>query len=387
MPDNQPEEQKPDSGADAQRSDPSAGDEAENPKPKDPVRRTTRIVLGVCILIFIWYVFADRFTPFTDQARINSVFVPIEPRVSGYLTEINVRLHSIVYKGDLLFQIDKRPYELAVRSAEANLDRTSLRVGARAATVKSASASVGVARAQLDRSQRRFNRTQRILENDPGALSGADKDRSETGLAQAVEGLAAAEANLEKAKEQLGEVGPNNPDLRAAIVALENAQLDLAFTTLHAPDKGVIESFSVDLGYYAQPGEPLATFISNHDVWLQADMRENNISHIKAGDEAEFTLDVAPGRILTGTVRSVGFGITPEGAQSGGALPTVTSAQGWLRDPQRFPVIIDVDPEDVVGLLRVGGQADVVIYTGSNIILNPIAWLRIRLVSLLSYVR
>ena len=56
-------------------------------------------------------------------------------------------------------------------------------------------------------------------------------------------------------------------------------------------------------------------------------------------------------------------------------------------DPQRFPVIIDMNAEDVTGLLRVGGQADVVVYTSGNILLNPIAWLRIRLVSLLSYVR
>ena len=68
----------------------------ESKKKVDPVRRITRIVLTVCISIFIWYLFADRFAPYTDQARIKTLVVPLVPRVSGHLTEVKVRLHSIV---------------------------------------------------------------------------------------------------------------------------------------------------------------------------------------------------------------------------------------------------------------------------------------------------
>ncbi len=363
----------------------SAGDTA-TPK-KDPIRRITGIVLGVCLVILTWYITADRLAPYTDQAKIVGLVVPVVPRVSGYLTDVNVRLHSVVDENDVLFQIDKRPFELAVKNAEANFDRAAQQVGARTATVKSAMASVGVARAQLDRAQRNFDRTQQVLENNPGALSQADRDRSETGLAQAVERVASAEANLEKAQEQLGAVGPDNPDLRAAMVALEQAQLDLAFTTLYAPSRGVIESFNVDVGHYAAAGQPLATFITIHDVWIQADMRENNIANIKPGARAEFVLDVAPGRVFSGTVRSVGFGVGSQGGTSRGELQTVSSSQGWLRDPQRFPVIIEIEPGEAAGLLRVGGQADVIVYTGNHHILNAIGWVNLRIRGLLSYVR
>jgi multidrug resistance efflux pump len=354
---------------------------------KDPIRRITAIVLGICLVIMIWYITADRLAPYTDQAKVVALVVPVVPRVSGYLTEVNVRLHSVVNKNDVLFQIDARPFELAVRAAEANFDRAAQQVGARSATVKSAVASVGVARAQLDRAQRNFDRTQQVLESNPGALSQADRDRSETGLAQAVERVASAEANLEKAQEQLGEVGPDNPDLRAAIVALEQVQLDLAFTKLYAPTRGAIESFNVDVGHYAQSGQPLATFISTHDVWIQADMRENNIANIKPGYRVEFVLDVAPGRVFKGTVRSVGFGVGSQGGTSRGELQTVTSSQGWLRDPQRFPVIIGIDPGEAQGLLRAGGQADVIVYTGNHHLLNAIGWVNLRIRGLLSYVR
>jgi multidrug resistance efflux pump len=364
---------------------PDAPDKA--PAKQDPIRRVTRIVLMVCAVVFVWYVFADRYTPYTDLARVNALTLPIVPRVSGYLTEVNVRLHSVVDGGEVLFQIDRRPYELAVQSAEANLDNTAQQVGALTATVKSAAGRVGVARAQLDRAQRSYNRTQAVLEKNPGALSQADRDRTETSLAQAVERLSSAEADLDKAKQQLGITGDQNPQLRAAVAALEQAQLDLAFTTLYAPTRGAIESFNVDVGYYASAAQPLATFVSTTDVWIQANMRENNISRVEIGDPVEFVLDVAPGRVFRGTVRSIGFGVSTKNGTNRGALPTVQGSQGWLRDPQRFPVIVAFDPATARGLLRAGGQADVIIYTGRNPILNLIGKLQLRVRSLLSYVR
>ena len=356
-------------------------------KKADPISRITKIVLAVCLIIFIWYLFADRFTPYTDQARIKTLVVPLVPRVSGYLTEVDIRLHSVVSDGQLLFQIDKRPFELAVSKAEADLENVAQQVGALTATVKSERGRLGVAKAQLDRAQRNYDRTQRVLEKNPGALSQADKDRTETSLAQAVEKLTSAEADLDKAKQQLGTSGEDNAQLRAAIVTLEQAQLDLAFATINAPSQGVIESFNVDVGHYAQAGQPLATFISTHDVWIQADMRENNIANIKKGDEVEFGLDIAPGKIFNGTVRSIGYGVSTGENDNRGTLPTVSSSQEWLRDPQRFPVVIKIDNEEAYSLIRSGGQADVIIYASDSSILNFIGWFQIRISSWLSYVR
>ena len=97
--------------------------------------------------------------------------------------------------------------------------------------------------------------------------------------------------------------------------------------------------------------------------------------------------DVAPGRIFRGTVSSVGYGVDQSGGASPGALPTVEGASGWLRDPLRFPVVVRFDVVSPQGLLWGGGQVDVIVYTGNNFILNGIGKLRIRLSSLLSYVR
>ena len=107
---------------------------------------------------------------------------------------------------------------------------------------------------------------------------------------------------------------------------------------------------------------------------------------IGVGDEVEFILDIAPGRVFTGKVRSMGFGVSTNETNKGG-LPTISQKKGWLQDPQRYPVIITSDEKDIIDLYRLGGQVDVVVYTGNNSLLNSLAALKIRLMSYLSFVR
>ena len=104
------------------------------------------------------------------------------------------------------------------------------------------------------------------------------------------------------------------------------------------------------------------------------------------GNEVEFILDIAPGRVFKGKIRSMGFGVATNETNKGG-LPTISQKKGWLQDPQRFPVIISSNEKDALDLYRLGGQVDVVVYTGDNFILNSIAAFKIRLMSNLSYVR
>jgi len=364
--------------------------ENENVEEKDQkssIKKVTFIVLLISFVFFIWYVLSDRHTPYTDQARIKGLITPVTARVSGNITEINVKLHSKVKAGDIIFQLDKRPFEIAIAQAEANIDNTTQSVAASSASVKSSAGKLGVAKAQLDRAQRNWNRVEKVMLENEGALSESDKDQSETALLKAIEQVASAEASLERAKQSLGDSGPDNPKIRTAIKKLEQAQLDLAFSTIIASTDGIIESFDIDLGYYASAGQPLTTLISKSDVWIQANMKENNLSLMQLDDDVEFTFDIAPGKVFHGKVRSIGYGVFIDQTNKGG-LPDIQTKNGWLQDPQRFPVIISIENnEDYKNLIRLGGQVDVVVYTGNSFILNSIASFRIRFMSWLSYVR
>ena len=362
-------------------------DKKDAERKSNPVRLITFIVLFISVLFFIWYVLSDRYTPYTDQARINGLMVPIVSGVSGNITQINIKLHSKVKSGDTLFQIDRRPFQLAVEKAEANLDKTAQGVSAQTASVKSAVGRLGVAKAQLDRAQRNWDRVQKVMQENPGALSQSDRDQAETSYMQAVEHVTSAEADLERTQQSLGVSGPSNPEFIAALKALEQAQLDLAYTTIIATAEGYIESFSIDLGYYAATGQPLATIVSARDFWIEADMKENNISLMKPGNEVEFSLDVCPGRIFNGKLKSIGFGVST-GNTNRGDLPEVKGTSGWLRDPQRFPVIISFNPGDFPDQVRLGGQVDVLVFTGDKKgFLEFLGRMRLRLISWMSYVR
>ena len=364
------------------------GDEntAAPPKEYDPVRRVTRIVLTICILLFSWHLVSDRFTPSTDQARIKGFVVPIAPKVSGNIKKINVDINQLVQKDDVLFKIDPQDYEIAVQAAQANLDNTGQQLGVETAAIQAAVEHVGDNNAAYIKTQKDYERLRRIAKIDEGAVSKALLDSAESAMAQAKSRLGVAKANLEKARQQLGKTGQDNPKLRAAVIALEKARLDLSRTTVYAPSRGYISNLQVDIGHYAKAGSPLMTFISDGAIWIQADMRENSIGNIKKDNPVDIVLDMAPGKIFKGRVVNMGVGVDKGQSGSLGALPTLKGAGGWLRDAQRFPVIIRFTDDEAKGLRFVGGQADVMIYTGNNFILNGLGWLWIKLLSILSYV-
>jgi multidrug resistance efflux pump len=365
-------------------AEPESDDLESTESDSDPTRRLTSIVLCVCVLLFCWYVIGDRFTPYTDQARVDGYIIPITPEVSGTVVAVNVDINEIVSAGDILVQIDPRQYELAVAEAEAALERAGQEIGAGTADVASAQARLADAKAQL--ATERVQAARRIFLEKEGAASKAEADRARAMLSRAEANVATAEAGLAKAREQLGAEGQENAMIRASLATLEKARLDLADTAIRAPSLGGVTNLQVDVGHYAIAGQPLMTFVSANDVWVVANLRENSIGNVKPGDRAEILLDVAPGKVFEGRVASIGYGVETHSAGTLGDLPTIASSSNWLRDAQRFPVVIRFADDSARGLRRAGGQADVTIYTGDHAILNALGWLWMRLVSVLSYV-
>jgi multidrug resistance efflux pump len=368
-------------------AEPSAEeDRPQQTRQKDPVRRWTVIILVICAALTVWYVIGDRLTPSTSQARVEAYVVPIAPEVSGTVSAVDVSNNLFVEAGERLLQIDISRYALTRDSAEAELLATQQELDAAFAGLVSAEANLKSARADLERDRRNFERLQNIFEEDPGAVSKRRLDGAVATLEGAKARVESAEAELTKARLQLGPRPEENPRLLAARAALEQASINLDRTTIVAPGRGLVTDVRVDAGNYAQAGAPLMTFVAIHDVWIQADMTENNLGNLKSGDDVEIVLDVRPGRVFKGRVRSVGFGVST-GNDSLGTLPTIENQQNWLRDAQRFPVIIDLDEtalEKGIGI-RVGSQASVIVYTGAHPLMNTLGRLYIRLLSYFSY--
>jgi multidrug resistance efflux pump len=360
---------------------------SETPAPRDPVRRWTLIVLGACAVLMIYYLIADRVTPYTTQARVHAFVVPIAAEVSGTVTEVPISSNQVVSAGELLFQVDRERYELAVETAEVNLQTARQATGASTANVDAAAAQVASARAALVRSEQDAVRLRRIKDEDPGAISDRRIEQAEASLAVTRSQLAAAEAGLERARQDLGETGDQNSRILQAQTALSQARLDLTRTAVVAPDDGIVTDVRIERGNFAAAGTPLMTFLATDDIWIQADFTENNLGNIKRGDTVEIVFDALPGKVVSGTVRTTGFGVAVDTAPLG-SLPTIDNDRQWLRDAQRFSVQVDFqlpDARDRLGM-RVGAQASVMVYTGGNWVFNSLAWLKMRLVSLFTYV-
>jgi multidrug resistance efflux pump len=351
---------------------------------RDPVKPFTWLVFGLIVLLALWYFFADRYAPWTDQARVQAWVVPIAPKVSGKVVKVNVVKDQVVEPGDLLIEIDPREYELAVEQAEADLEVAGQNMGANTEQVAVAEASLSEARTQLALVEAQAERYLALAEK--GVTSKADADSARAEVAKAESRVASAIAELQQAKEQLGAEGNDNAAVRSALAALETARIDLAETRIFAPTGGGVTNLKIQKGYYANAGSPIMTFVSDQDVWIQANFRENSLAHIDPGDPVEIALDMAPGRIFKGQVFSRGFAVSQDNDTAAGQAANVKSETGWLRDAQRFPVIINFDDDSARGYRLVGGQADVQVYAGDHSILNALGWLWIRLMSGLSFV-
>lgn len=353
---------------------------------KDPVQRMTRIVLYIAISFFVLYLVTDRLAPWTDQARVQTYVVPIVPQVSGKVIDINVVKDHIVQAGEVLFKIDPSDYQLALEIAESELEIAGQEIGANTAVVTTSQAKLIEAQINLE-----YIKTQskRIFELEKQkVLAVSDGDKARAAIKQAISQVDSARAELEKSKQQLGEKGNNNPKIRAAIAALKKAQIDLSRTTVIAPTNGGITNLVISEGQYASVGSPLMTFVDFDTVWVSADFRENSIANIKIGDNVELALDVAPGKIFKGFINSIGFAVDDPSTGGAGQLVTIKGKTGWLRDAQRFPVTIKFyENNHPKGLLRLGGQVDVQVYTqASNFVINTFSWIWIRVLSWLSYV-
>jgi len=355
-------------------------------KPADPVRRWTFILLTIAALLLVWYLVADRFAPYTSQARVHALVVPIAPEVSGTIISVDVTNNQKVTAGQVLFKIDPERYQLAVQAAQADLQTARQSMGASTANVDAAMASLASAQASLVRTQKDTLRFRRIKTEDPGAISERRIESAEASLAAAQAQVDSAKANVEKARQSLGKTGEQNSQILQAQSAVAQATLNLERTVVRAPEDGVVTDVRLNNGNFANASAPQMTFIAVDNIWIQADLTENNLGHIRPGNKVRIVFDALPGHVLSGNVRELGFGVAVDSAPLG-SLPTIQNDNSWLRAAQRYPVLIDFElPAGQKTMpLRVGSQASLTVLTGDNPIINALAGFQIWLNSILTY--
>jgi multidrug resistance efflux pump len=357
--------------------------------PANPMRKIILIALGLLLLLFAYHVLSDRYTPYSSQARVETFLTQVAPEVAGDVLEVGVKDNSAVRKGQLLFRIDPEPYQVAIRSAEANLS-----VALQAADVSVA--DIAAAQAQLRKQSVDLAASRElggIVTDLVGqhALAETQGIRARAEVAKTQADVTRAAADLRKARANLGAPGMRNPKVRQALAALDQARLDLRNTEVRSPADGIVTNLRLAPGQYVAPGQPLLSFLESGPRWISADLRENQLGNVRPGQDVTIALDILPGKLFRGRVHSVGWGVSQGDEAPTGQLSAMPADAGWLRDPQRFPVRILVLPDEAkeagIDLGRSGAQANVLIFTSDKSLLNPIGKLWIKIVALLSYLQ
>ncbi|HET6555272.1 MAG TPA: HlyD family secretion protein [Dyella sp.] len=369
-------------------SDASSPSSATQATPEaEPSGKAVKWVLILIGLSLLWYLLADRFTPYTQQARVQAFVIPVAAEVSGRVTRVLVHNNEEVKAGDVLFEVDPEQYRIAADRARADLETTRRQVGASTAGIDSASASLRAAIANEVKARQDSDRLERLYREDQGTISLRRLEVARATHEQAISQVSAALAEVERAKETQGGGEADNAQLRSAAAALEKARLDLANVRVRARSAGLITDLRTDIGQFTAAGTPVMTLIANHDVWVSADMTENNLGHLQPGTPVSIALDSRPGELFQGRVRSIGQGVSVGQSAPPGGLPTVQNSRDWLRPAQRFPVIVEFAPGESIPArdVRVGGQAEVMAFPTQGNPLNPLGRGFLRVMSWLSY--
>ncbi len=342
----------PDSGTDQRKS--------------NPARKAGLLLALMAVLLVGWYAVSDRLAPFSARGTVSAYVAQIAPRVAGQVTEVFVEDNTIVDAGMPLFQLDKRTFELAVRQGEAALAQAVQATDASAVAIASSQARVSKARANLENAQTAASRARSLVER--GVVSQASLDDTESVLRVAIAEEEAAQADLQSALLQLGpDGGASNPQVLSAQLQLEQAHLNLLYSTVVAPTRGVVTNLQLAIGQYAAAGSPVMTFLDARGGWITVDLRENQIGNVEPGDAVDLLFDAMPGQIFTGRVHSIAWGIDP-GRTSARGLMQNAPENKWFEPARRMPVHIELDGGMETWPLKVkaGAKVSAVVYAGGT---------------------
>ena len=312
----------------------------------------------VAIVGAFFYLTGGRYAS-TDDAYLQAARVQVSCNVSGRVVEVNVHDNQVVHAGDVLFQIDPRPFQIAIQDAEAQLAGSRLRVQAAEAAYHQRQADELAARNTIAYRQDDFDRKKKLSAD--GITSRAQLDQAAHDLDVARQGLAAASQQTASALAELGgdTTAPidSRPAVREAQAALDRAKLNYSYTTVRAPLEGIVTKVEqLQVGDYINAVVPQFALVSQKDVWVEANFKETDLSYMRAGQKATFTVDAFPGTTFTGKVQST----SPGTGASFSLLPPENSSGNWVKVVQRLPVRLAIDP----------GQADLPLAAGMSVVVE-----------------
>jgi membrane fusion protein (multidrug efflux system) len=299
----------------------------------------------------------------TENAYVKANIVVVTPEVAGPVLEVAVREHQRVKAGELLFRIEPAPYEAAVARAEAEVALARTELASLRAEHKVALAEAAEAGERIGFLEKQLERQAKLKERGMGLEQAYDLARHE---------LAAARRRLESARERTQRIAASlggdaaaplesHPRYRAALAAREAARIDLARTKVVAPSDGTVANLRLQAGERVSDDAAVFTLIEDSAVWVEANFKETQLTHLREGQGATVVADAYPGREWRARVAT----ISPATGAEFALLPPQNASGNWVKVVQRVPVRLRLDEAPGDGPpLRAGMTVTVRVDTG-----------------------
>ncbi|MBI0330326.1 HlyD family secretion protein [Burkholderia plantarii] len=319
----------------------------------------TIAVLGAAGYGLYWWL-SGRFYESTDDAYVGGNVTVISPRVSGYVARVLVADNALVHAGQPLVELDPADFTARFDAAQAEVDAAKAALVRLAAQHELIGAQIAQAQAQadVDRAAQQFaDRDAQRYENLAESHSGTQQDsqRARTALEQASARVRASQAAVVAQQRQLAVIDAQKDEASARVeqaeASLRNAKLDTGYTTLYAPVDGYVGNRSAHPGTFVAAGTQLMSLVPARGLWIDANFKEDQIRHMRPGQDVEIEADVDSGLAIRGHVES----LAPATGSVFSVIPAQNATGNFTKIVQRVPVRIALDPAvSTVGALRAG---------------------------------
>jgi membrane fusion protein (multidrug efflux system) len=346
-------------------------------------RRWRRLLLALGPIVVIavscyFYLTGGRFEG-TDNAYIKAHMTSIGPEISGRVVEVPVHENQVMKQGEVLLQIDPEPLKIALAGAQAELAAARNDIDAQKAAYRQRQADLQMANDNVGLAKREYARREKLFSAKTISESDYDEARNQYSVSQAQ--VSGVKQDIQRILSDLNgnpDIAPEeHPRVQAAQSKVDQAALDLRHATLYAPTDGIVSQIdNIRPGTYLTAGRAAFSLVSDNDLWIDANLKETDLTYVKPGQEAHVSVDTYPGVDFIAEVESIGAGTGSEFS----ALPAQNATGNWVKVVQRIPVRLKLEPKPDQPQLRSGMSVEVEIDTGHtrslpSLIHSAMAWI------------
>ena len=300
----------------------------------------------------------------TENAYVKAHLLSVSSDLSGRATQIYVKQNDRIEKGKRLLKLDREPYLISLRKAEAELKSIRYNINSLRAELEEAKAELSGVRAEISFYERAFSRQKKLSVR--GVSSRVQLDKAERELIIFRKRSRTAQQKIKRVLAKLGGNQnlklENHPNYLKAKARVELAKLNLRRTIINSPANGTVGRVTLQTGEYVEEGKPLIPIIQSDEKWIEANLKETQLSHIKVGQTVEVTIDAYPNEIYAGQLVS----ISPSTGAELSILPPQNASGNWIKVVQRVPVRIELISSIISEKLRAGMTAHVSIDTNRD---------------------